>query len=62
MILDVVEIKDSFNNTKIFFDFVKLVNNQSTYNQGGKINAVPLIIFHNVALTINPPYYTYVGL
>ncbi|MGC2682647.1 MAG: polysaccharide deacetylase family protein, partial [Candidatus Nitrosopolaris sp.] len=46
--LDIVEIKDSFNNTKIFSDFVKVVNSQSTYNHGGKINAVPLIIFHNI--------------
>jgi len=43
---DVVEIKDSFNNAKIFSDFVKLVNSESSYNQGGKINAVPLITFH----------------
>ena len=55
---DIVEIKDSFDNTKIFSDFVEIVNSQSTYNQGGKINAVPLIIFHNVALTTNRPYYT----
>ena len=60
--LDIVEIKDSFNNTKIFSEFVKIVNSQSTYNQGGKINAVPLIIFHNVALITNRPYYTNAGL
>ena len=60
--LDIVEIKDSFNNTKILSDFVKIVNSQSTYNQGGKINAVPLIIFHNVALITNRPYYTNAGL
>ena len=60
--LDIVEIKDSFNNTKIFSDFVKLVNSQSTYNQSRKINAVPLIIFHNVAWINNRPYYTNAGL
>lgn len=48
---DVIEIKDSFNNTKIFSDFVMLVNSESNYNQGGKINAVRLITFHNVDLT-----------
>lgn len=58
LFFDTVEIKDSFDNTKIFSDFVKLVNSQSTYNQGGKINAVPLLIFHNVALITNRPYYT----
>jgi hypothetical protein len=47
---DRVEIKDSFDNNKVFADFVELVNNQSTYILGGKINAVPLIIFHNVDL------------
>ena len=26
---DIVEIKDSFNNTKMFSDFVKIVNSQS---------------------------------
>jgi hypothetical protein len=54
---DLVEIKDSFNNTKIFSDFVKIVNMQSSYNRG-KINALPLLIFHNVALVTNRPYYT----
>ena len=56
--LDILEIKDLFNNTKIFSDFVNLVNSQSTYNQNGKINAIPLIIFHNVAFITNRPYYT----
>jgi hypothetical protein len=55
---DVVEIKDSFNNAKIFSDFVKIVNSQSSYNQVGNINAVPLITFHNVELNTNRPYYT----
>jgi peptidoglycan/xylan/chitin deacetylase (PgdA/CDA1 family) len=59
---DVIEIKDSFNNGAIFSDFVKIVNSQIKYNQGGKINAVPLITFHNVALTTNRPYYTNSGL
>ena len=60
--VDLVEIKDSFENTKIFPDFVKLVNSQSIYNTGGKINAVPLLIFHNVAWFTNRPYNTNVGL
>ena len=55
---DVVEIKDSFNTTKIFSDFVKVVNSQNNYNHVGEINAVPLITFHNVELTTNKPYYT----
>jgi Polysaccharide deacetylase len=58
---DIVEIKDSFNNTKMFSDFVKIVNSQSTYNHGGKINAIPLIVFHNVDLSTNVPYFTNAG-
>ena len=55
---DVIEIKDSFNNAAIFSDFVKIVNSQIKYNQGGKINAVPLITFHNVDPSTNIPYRT----
>jgi hypothetical protein len=59
---DIIEIKDSFDKTKMFSDFVKIVNSQSAYNQDGKINAVPLIIFHNVAWITNRPYNTNAGL
>jgi peptidoglycan/xylan/chitin deacetylase (PgdA/CDA1 family) len=59
---DIIEIKDSFDNATIFSDFAKIVNSQNSLNQGGKINAVPLITFHNVALTTNHPYYTNAGL
>jgi hypothetical protein len=59
---DIVEIKESFNSTKMFSDFVKIVNSQSTYNHGGKLNAIPLIIFHNITFTTNRPYNTNVGL
>ena len=59
---DIVEIKDSFDSTKMFSDFVKIVNSQSTYNHGGKLNATPLIIFHNITFTTNRPYNTNVGL
>jgi peptidoglycan/xylan/chitin deacetylase (PgdA/CDA1 family) len=59
---DIVEIKDSFNSTKMFSDFVKIVNSESTYNHGGKLNAIPLIIFHNITFTTNRPYNTNAGL
>jgi hypothetical protein len=55
---DRYEIKDLFNNSSIFSDFVKIVNSQSKYNNNGTINAIPLVTFHNVALTTNKPYYT----
>ncbi len=51
---DLVEIKDSFDNTKIFSDFLKLINSPSVYNTGGKINAVPLLIFHKLGLLTVP--------
>jgi peptidoglycan/xylan/chitin deacetylase (PgdA/CDA1 family) len=59
---DILEIKDSFDNASMFSDFVKTVNSQNSYNQGGKINTVPLITFHNVALTSDKPYYTNAGI
>jgi hypothetical protein len=59
---DKIEIEDSFDNATMFYDFVKIVNSQNNYNHGGKINANPLITFHNVALTNNHPYYTNAGM
>jgi peptidoglycan/xylan/chitin deacetylase (PgdA/CDA1 family) len=59
---DRYEIRDLFNNSTIFSDFVKIVNSQNKYNNGGTINAVPLVTFHNVALTTNKPYYTNAGI
>ncbi|MGA9154825.1 MAG: polysaccharide deacetylase family protein [Candidatus Nitrosopolaris sp.] len=59
---DKIEIEDSFDNATMFYDFVKIVNSQNNYNHGGKINAIPLITFHNVALTNNHPYYTNAGM
>jgi len=59
---DIIEIKNAFDNATLFSDFVKTVNSQNSYNQGGKINAVPLITLHNVAMTTNHPYYTNAGL
>jgi hypothetical protein len=59
---DIIEVKDSFDNATMFSDFVRILNSQNSYNQGGKINAAPLIAFHNVALTTNHPHYTNAGL
>ncbi len=59
---DRYEIKDLFNNSTIFSDFVKIVNSQIKYNNnGGTINAVPLVTFHNVRPVNNVPYTTNVG-
>jgi peptidoglycan/xylan/chitin deacetylase (PgdA/CDA1 family) len=58
---DRYEIRDLFNNSTIFSDFVKIVNSQSKYNNGATINAVPLVTFHNVRPVNNTPYTTNVG-
>jgi peptidoglycan/xylan/chitin deacetylase (PgdA/CDA1 family) len=38
----------SHNDTQIFDKFVELVDNQTNYNKGGKINAVPIIGYHDI--------------
>ena len=53
---NIMEQKDSFNTASIMTDFANLVNSQSNYNQNGKINAVPLVTYHNVGLETNAPY------
>lgn len=58
---DRYEIRDLFNNSTIFSDFVKIVNSQSKYNNGTTINAIPLVTFHNVRPVNNTPYTTNVG-
>jgi len=58
---DRYEIKDLFNNSTMFSDFVKIVNSQSKYNNGGTISAVSLVTFHNVRPVNNVPYTTNVG-
>lgn len=40
------QLKISFNTTKIFSGFVKIVNSQRNYNQVGKLNVVPFITSH----------------
>ena len=60
---DRYEIKDLFDNSTIYSDFVHILNGQANYNKGtGTINAIPLITFHNVGLATNKPYSTNVGL
>ncbi|MDQ3835675.1 MAG: polysaccharide deacetylase family protein, partial [Thermoproteota archaeon] len=36
------------NSTKIFEDFVEAINNQAEYNTNTTINAIPIIVYHNV--------------
>jgi peptidoglycan/xylan/chitin deacetylase (PgdA/CDA1 family) len=36
------------NNTKIFDIFVETVNDQTQFNTNGTINAIPVIVYHNI--------------
>jgi len=36
------------NNTKIFDIFVEAVNRQSEFNTNGTINAIPIMVYHNI--------------
>ena len=36
------------NNTKIFDIFVEAVNRQTEFNTDGKINAIPIMVYHNI--------------
>jgi Polysaccharide deacetylase len=46
---DTVEIKDGFNDDETYNKFIEDVNSQNSYNNAGdKINAIPLITYHNV--------------
>ncbi len=38
----------SHDDTQIFKKFVQLVNNQINFNEDGKINAIPIIGYHNI--------------
>jgi peptidoglycan/xylan/chitin deacetylase (PgdA/CDA1 family) len=60
---DRYEIKDLFDNSTIFSDFVQILNSQNNYNKDNRIiNAIPIIAFHNVRPVNNVPYTTNVGL
>ncbi len=47
---DTVEIKDGFNDDETYNKFIEEVNSQNSYNNAGddKINAIPLVTYHNV--------------
>ena len=47
---DTIEIKDGFNDDETYNKFIEEVNSQNSYNNGGgdKINAIPLVTYHNV--------------
>jgi peptidoglycan/xylan/chitin deacetylase (PgdA/CDA1 family) len=43
-----LDIRYSHDDTQTFQKFVQLVNSQTNYNKDGKINAIPIIGYHNI--------------
>jgi peptidoglycan/xylan/chitin deacetylase (PgdA/CDA1 family) len=43
-----LDTRYSHDDTQIFQEFVKLVNGQNDYNKDGKINAIPIIGYHDI--------------
>jgi hypothetical protein len=36
------------NSTKILPAFIEAVNKQTLYNDNGEINAIPIVVYHNI--------------
>jgi hypothetical protein len=43
------------NNTKLLDIFIEVVNSQTQFNSNGMINAIPIIVYHNVDHENNSP-------
>ena len=43
-----LDIRYSHDDSQIFEKFVRLVDSQTNYNKDGKINAIPIIGYHNI--------------
>jgi peptidoglycan/xylan/chitin deacetylase (PgdA/CDA1 family) len=41
-------INYSHDNYQTLSNFIKVVNSQENYNKGGRINAIPIITYHNI--------------
>lgn len=53
---------NSYNDVGQFKRFVDVVNSQDRYNQGGSINAIPIIIYHRIGETNLVDYNTEIKL
>ncbi len=45
--------ENRFTDTELFREFIEVVNNQSKYNKGGSIEAIPIIMYHEIGDTGN---------
>jgi hypothetical protein len=43
-----LDTRYSYDDTQILSKFVELVNSQTDYDKDGKINAIPIIGYHNI--------------
>jgi hypothetical protein len=37
-----------YDNSRLFTEFVKVVNTQNSYNEDGTIRALPIIVYHRI--------------
>lgn len=49
---------NSYDDSKLFGRFVKVINSQDRYNMDGEINAIPIIIYHRIGETAEVGYNT----
>jgi hypothetical protein len=44
--------KHNFTPPEMFQVFLKIINSQTRYNSNGKINAIPILVYHNITSSI----------
>jgi peptidoglycan/xylan/chitin deacetylase (PgdA/CDA1 family) len=47
-----VSNQHNFTPTDMFYVFLRIVNSQIRYNSDGKINAIPIIVYHNITNSV----------
>jgi peptidoglycan/xylan/chitin deacetylase (PgdA/CDA1 family) len=55
---DFSRMVNSYDDSRLFERFIKVVNSQDSYNGDGQINAIPIIIYHRVGETAPVGYNT----
>ncbi|HEY7080960.1 MAG TPA: hypothetical protein VH500_14770 [Nitrososphaeraceae archaeon] len=49
-------INNSYNSTQMFEQFIQEINSQDKYNDGGTINAIPIVTYHSITNAPNMNY------
>lgn len=55
---DFSRMVNSYDDSRLFERFVKVVNSQDKYNADGQINAIPIVIYHRIGETTELGYNT----